>query len=99
MSISSCAAVEARVLAEVDTGRCPFCWHHPYETVDVMVGLMRVAINCCGPMIAMYYAEGSERRQRFKAAYKLIRQSNDPRRRRRQFRKYQRALTHQNGGQ
>lgn len=27
--------------------RCPFCKHCPYEYVDVGVGYVPVAVNCC----------------------------------------------------
>lgn len=32
---------------------CPFCGHYPYEMVDVGIGHVPVAVNCCefGPLI------------------------------------------------
>jgi hypothetical protein len=26
---------------------CPFCGHHPYEYVDIGVGMQPVAVTCC----------------------------------------------------
>lgn len=28
-------------------GNCPFCGHYPYEMVDVGIGMVPVAVNCC----------------------------------------------------
>ena len=30
-----------------DDTNCPMCGHHPYEYVDVGVGMVPVAVNCC----------------------------------------------------
>lgn len=41
--------------------KCPFCGHHPYEYVDVGVGLVPVAVTCCefGAMLFdSRYADG-----------------------------------------
>ena len=34
--------------------RCPFCGHDPFHYVDVGVGMVPVAINCCDAGIALY---------------------------------------------
>ena len=37
---------------------CPFCGLDPFEYVDVGIGQVPVAVNCCGEMEDFYYSHG-----------------------------------------
>lgn len=36
---------------------CPFCGLDPYEYVDVGIGSVPVAVNCCEDQVRLYYGE------------------------------------------
>lgn len=42
---------------------CPFCGHYPYEMVDVGVGFVPVAVNCCDLGIGLFQYNEKEARQ------------------------------------
>jgi len=44
--------------------RCPFCKLHPYEYVDVGVGLVPVAVNCCDLGYALMSPGGNHKKAR-----------------------------------
>ena len=54
---------------------CPFCKCDPYEYVDVGVGMVPVAVNCCDAGIELHRPGPSQ----FKRALSLM-CSDDPRR-------------------
>jgi Fe-S-cluster-containing dehydrogenase component len=43
---------------------CPFCGIHPFEYVDVGIGMVPVAVNCChlGPLLFDNYADSETRK-------------------------------------
>ena len=42
------------MLKNTDPSDCPFCGLHPFEYVDVGVGIVPVAVTCCGAGIAFF---------------------------------------------
>lgn len=54
--------------------KCPFCKHHPYEYVDIGVGMERVAITCCGWMAELWRGDKLARKILF------LMRSHSPRR-------------------
>ena len=53
---------------------CPFCKQDPFHYVDVGIGMVPVAVNCCDSGIALY----SGNKQVIRAL--RLRQSHSPRR-------------------
>lgn len=44
--------------------RCPFCGRDPFEYVDVGVGMVPVAVNCCDGGIELYRHGGDPKIKR-----------------------------------
>lgn len=65
---------------------CPFCKCDPYEYVDVGVGYVPVAVNCCDPGYYLYCGWGDDHGQELKTMHDLarrilrLRRSHSPRR-------------------
>ena len=55
---------------------CPFCKHHPYEYVDIGVGMAPIAVTCCdfGYQLFDWRADG-----RFARKLLALRRSHSPR--------------------
>ena len=41
--------------------KCPYCGLDPYEYVDVGIGMIPIAVNCCEPGYALYATDTSDK--------------------------------------
>lgn len=59
--------------------RCPFCKHDPFHYVDVGVGYVPAAVNCCDEGVALYSRHVTPIKRKLLQVLRL-RSSHSPRR-------------------